>query len=64
MKTNPESERRQTLYLPRGVYEQLRKVAFDRRISMQEIARKGIDMWFAANCLPSWDEATKKGEKK
>jgi hypothetical protein len=68
MKANPielkEDEKRQTLYLPLGVYEQLRKAAFDRGISMQGIVRKGIDLWFAANGLPSWDNAKKKGEKR
>jgi hypothetical protein len=58
------SDKRQSLYLPAGVYEQLRKVAFDQRLHMQEIFRQGVDLWFAQNGLPSWDKAKAKGEKR
>jgi hypothetical protein len=53
------NHKRQTLYLPFGVHEQLREVAFQKRLSMQEVVRQALDMWFADNGLPSWDEAKK-----
>jgi hypothetical protein len=52
-----DRDRRQTLYLPHGVHEQLREAAFAKRISMQEVIRRGLDLWFAQEGLPSWDEA-------
>jgi hypothetical protein len=49
--------KRQTLYLPPGVHDQLREAAFTKRVSMQEVVRQALDMWFADNGLQSWDEA-------
>lgn len=49
--------KRQTLYLPRGVHEQLREAAFTKRVSMQEVIRQALNVCFADNGLPSWDEA-------
>jgi hypothetical protein len=53
---------RQTLYLPRGVHDQLREAAFSKRISMQEVVRQALNMWFSDNGLATWDEA-KRGSK-
>src|SRR5215475_8902439 len=49
--------KRQTLYLPFGVHDQLREAAFSKRISQQEIVRAALDLWFAQEGMPSWDEA-------
>jgi hypothetical protein len=54
---------RQTLYLPPGVHDQLRDYAYAHRISMQKIVRDALDLWFADNGLPSWEEAKRKGEQ-
>ena len=45
--------KRQTLYLPRGVHDQLREFAFTKRVSMQEVVRRALDMLFTDNGLPS-----------
>jgi hypothetical protein len=58
------SEKAQTFRMPIGVYELLRKVAFDKRMPMQEIFRQGVDLWLKRNGLPSWDAAEKKSEKR
>ena len=55
-------EIRQTLYMPNGVYEQLRSLAYTERAKMQKLIREGINMLFRARGLPSWDEAKAKGE--
>lgn len=54
--------KRQTLYLPFGVHDQLREVAFSKRKSQQKIIREALDMWFAEHGLPSWDEAKRTRE--
>ena len=48
--------RRQTLYLPPVVHEQLRLLAFQRKLSQQELFRQGLDLLFAREGLPSWEE--------
>jgi len=54
--------RRQTLYLPPAVHEQLRLLAFNRRESQQELFRQGLNLLFAREGLPSWEELdAKKG---
>jgi hypothetical protein len=55
--------KRQTLYLPRGVHDQLREAAFGKRLSMQEVVRQALDMWFDEYGFSSWDEAKRKGSK-
>lgn len=55
--------KRQTLYLPFGVHDQLRDIAHDKRISQQEVFRRALDLYFAQEGLPNWDEAKKKGER-
>ena len=61
----PEDDRdevRQTLYMPRGVYDQLRALAYTERTKMQKLVREGLNMLFADRALPSWDEAKREGE--
>jgi hypothetical protein len=48
--------RRQTLYLPPAVHEQLRQLAFNRRESQQELFRQSLNLLFAREGLPSWEE--------
>ena len=55
-----DGDKRQTLYLPHGVHEQLREAAFAKRISMQEVIRRGLDLWFAQEGLPAWEEAKRR----
>lgn len=54
--------KRQTLYLPFGVHDQLRDIAHAKRISQQEIFRRALDLYFAQEGMPSWDEAKQKGD--
>jgi hypothetical protein len=54
--------RRQTLYLPPAVHEQLRLLAFTRRESQQELFRQGLNLLFAREGLPSWDEIEEKSK--
>jgi len=42
----------------------LREAAFIKRISMQELVRQALNIWFANHGMPSWEEARKKGEQK
>ncbi len=53
--------KRQTLYLPLGVHDQLRAAAYTKRISMQAIIREALDMWFRDKGMALWDEAKRKG---
>ena len=48
--------RRQTLYLPPAVHEQLRQLAFNRKISQQELFRQSLNLLFAREGLSSWEE--------
>lgn len=59
-----EAVKKQTLYLPFGVHDQIRDEAHAKRISQQEIFRRALDLYFADVGLPSWDEAKAKGERK
>ena len=59
---NGNKLKRQTLYLPFGVHDLLRDIAFHERISQQELFRRAIDDWLKAGGYPSWDEAKRKGE--
>ena len=43
-------------YLPHAAYEQLRKLAFDERVSMNTLVLEGIDLLFAQRGLPSLSE--------
>jgi hypothetical protein len=47
-------------YLPHAAYEQLRKLAFDERISMNTLVLEGIDLLFANRGLPSLSELIKR----
>ena len=51
---------RQTLYLPPVVHEQLRLLAFQRKLSQQELFRRGLNLLFAREGLPSWEELEQK----
>jgi len=46
-------------YLPHAAYEQLRKLAFDERVSMNTLVLEGIDLLFAHRGLPSLSELAK-----
>lgn len=48
--------RRQTLYLPPEVYEQIREITVTERTSQQAFFREAIDLAFAARGLRSWGE--------
>ena len=43
-------------YLPHAAYEQLRKLAFDERVSMNTLVLEGIDLLFAQRGLSSLSE--------
>jgi hypothetical protein len=42
-----------SLYLPEGVYEALRKVAFDERVKIHDLVMKGVDGVLRRRGLPS-----------
>jgi hypothetical protein len=48
--------RRQTLYLPPKVYEQIRDIAIESRISQQDFFREAIDRAFQARGMPLWEQ--------
>ena len=54
--------RRQTLYLPPSVHEQLRLLAFTRKESQQELFRKSLNLLFDREGLPSWEELEEKAK--
>jgi hypothetical protein len=47
---------RQTLHLPSAVHDQLRDLAHRNRRSQQKLIKKALNMLFAANHLPSWEQ--------
>jgi hypothetical protein len=56
--------RRQTLYLPPEVYEQIRSITITERTSQQAFFREAIDLAFAARGLRSWAELSPAGKGK
>jgi hypothetical protein len=52
-----------SLYLPEPVYEALRKVAFDERIKIHDLAIEGINAVLRRRGLPTVD-ALKAGKKR
>jgi hypothetical protein len=52
-----------SLYLPEPVYEALRKVAFDERAKIHDLAMEGIDAVLRRRGLPTVD-ALKAGKKR
>jgi hypothetical protein len=55
-KGDPRGMRKQTLYLPPAVHEQLRLLAFTRKTSQQELFRQSLNMLFEREGLPSWEK--------
>jgi hypothetical protein len=47
---------RQTIYMPHGVHDQVRDLAYTKRCSQQEIFRRALDMPFASEGMKSWDK--------
>ncbi len=56
------AEKAQTIYLPLGVWEELRLQAFNRKSSQAAIFREAIDLWLKREGLPDWAELTARGE--
>ena len=56
--------RRQTLYLPPEVYEQIRSITITERTSQQAFFREAIDLAFATRGLRSWAELAPTGRKR
>lgn len=50
------SVRRQTLYMPPRVHDQLRELAFTERKSQQRLIREALNMLFADRGCATWDE--------
>ena len=48
--------RRQTLYLPPGVYEYIRETCHARRCSQQKLFRDALDEYFKSIGGKGWDE--------
>ena len=55
--------RRQTLYLPPAVYEQIRAQTIHDRISQQEFFRRVFNFYFTKHGMKSWDELDAKARK-
>ena len=53
-----------SLYLPEGVYEALRKVAFDERVKIHDLVIEGIDGVLRRRGLPSVETLRSKSVKK
>jgi hypothetical protein len=47
---------RQTLHLPPAVHQQLRELAFRKRVSQQELFRRALDLLFKDEKVKLWDE--------
>jgi hypothetical protein len=52
----------QTVYLHPAVYEQLRELAFYRRVKMHDLLMRGLDSVFREEGVKSLDELRKKPE--
>lgn len=52
--------KRQTVYLPEAVYEQIRTLAFQERRKMHDYLLEGLDFVFKSRGLKSLDELTRK----
>lgn len=52
--------KRQTVYLPEPVYEQIRTLAFQERRKMHDYLIEGLDLVFKNRGLKSIDQLTKK----
>lgn len=48
--------KRQTIYMPFAVHDQLRELAFIERTSQQELIREAMDMLFEARGRRSWSD--------
>jgi hypothetical protein len=55
--------RRQTLYLPPGVYEYIREMCHVRRCSQQKFFRDALDHYFKSIGGKGWDELEGAGRK-
>ena len=53
-KTDERGMRRQTLYLPPGVYEEIRETCHTKRISQQEFFRQVFDYYFEKKGMKRW----------
>lgn len=53
-----------SLYMPEGVYEALRKVAFDERAKIHDLVLEGIDGVLRRRGLPSVETLRSKSFKK
>jgi hypothetical protein len=47
---------RQTLHLPAAVHDQLRDLAHRNRTSQQKLIRRALNLLFADEQLPSWEQ--------
>jgi hypothetical protein len=56
--------RRQTLYLPPEVYEQIRDIVINDRISQQEFFRQAINLAFKSRNLKTWRELAPSKKKR
>ena len=63
-KTDERGMRRQTLYLPPGVYEHLRDTCYTTRKSQQALFREIFDFYFRAHGGKSWDELKRESPPK
>lgn len=56
-KVDERGMKRQTLYLPPGVYEAIRDVAYAQRVSKQEILRRAISLYLSREAgIGTWEE--------
>jgi len=53
-----------SLYLPEGVYEALRRIAFDERVKIHDLVMEGLDSVLRRRGLPSFEALRSKSVKK
>lgn len=62
-KLDERGMRRQTLYLPPQVYDQIREKCFFDRIAQQEFFRRVFDFYFQHHGMKRWAELDTKAKK-
>jgi hypothetical protein len=63
-RTDERGMRRQTLYLPPGVYEHIRDTCYTARKSQQALFREIFDFYFKRHGGKSWDQLEKENPPK
>lgn len=52
----PSNVKRQTIYMPLKVHDQLRELSFNERKSQQQLIREALNMLFDNRGCPNWED--------